>query len=266
MPHGSAHAADTRSAAAKARPGTPAQSALDFGCVVEKYTDTALHFEVEKLPHLLERHLPRGPLTFADFGCGDGPLFRILVAGGHIGPGRAVYALDLEPARLARVSARFPWIETVVASVDHVPAIGDESLQFVCSTMVLEHVPDERAFLNEIHRVLRPGGRAYLTTVFKKSWAWYFRRRDGETLLDPSHLREYTDVGVFRALLVEEGRFRIVALERSQLWFPLLDPVLFRVVPRVPGLARRASLLVRLRAAKVPIPGYYALEVVLERI
>jgi ubiquinone/menaquinone biosynthesis C-methylase UbiE len=158
MRRGSARAADTRSAAAKARPGTPAQSAFDFACVVEKYTDTALHFEVEKLPHLLERNLPRGPLTFADFGCGDGPLFRILAAGGHIGPGRAAYAMDLEPARLARVSARFPWIETVVASVDHVPAIGDESLQFVCSTMVMEHVPDERAFLNEIHRVLRPGG------------------------------------------------------------------------------------------------------------
>jgi len=107
--------------------------------VAEKYTETALHFEATKLPRLLERHLPPGPLTLADLGCGDGPLFRALVEGGYIAPGRSVYAVDLDPARLARVSARFPWIETLAAPADSVPAIGDHALELVCSTMVLEH-------------------------------------------------------------------------------------------------------------------------------
>ena len=49
------------------------------------------------------------------------------------------------------------------------PAIPDGSLDAVVSTMVMEHVPDEQAYLVEIHRLLRPGGRAYVTTVFKKS-------------------------------------------------------------------------------------------------
>ena len=61
-----------------------------------------------------------------------------------------------------------------------------------------------------------------MTTVFKKRWAWYFRKRDGESVLDTSHLREYTDVDVVRGLVSEAG-FRIVALE-ALLWFPLLDP------------------------------------------
>jgi ubiquinone/menaquinone biosynthesis C-methylase UbiE len=39
----------------------------------------------------------------------------------------------------------------------------------VVSTMVMEHVSDEQVYLAEIHRVLRPGGRAYLTTVFKRN-------------------------------------------------------------------------------------------------
>jgi hypothetical protein len=130
--------------------------------------------------------------------------------------------------------------------------------------MVMEHVPDERAYLAEILRQLRPGGRAYLTTVFKKRWAWYFRERDGESVLDPSHLREYTDLAAFRALVTGSG-LRIVGLQRRLLWFPLLDPLLFRVGGRVPGLARRQGLLRVLRAVKVPIPGYYALEVVVER-
>src|SRR4249919_3520713 len=132
--------------------------------MTERYNDTALHFELAALPHVLEAHLPPGPLSFADLGCGDGPLFRVLEAGGFISPERPVYAVDLEALRLERVSARFPWIRTVVASADSVPAIGEEELDFVCSTMVMEHVPDERAYLGELHRVLRPGGRAYVTT------------------------------------------------------------------------------------------------------
>jgi ubiquinone/menaquinone biosynthesis C-methylase UbiE len=233
--------------------------------VVEKYTDTARHFDVTALPPLLERSLPAGPLTFADLGCGDGPLFRTLAVDGFISPERPVYAVDLEPERLARVTARFPWIGTVVASVDSVGEIGDGTLDFVTSTMVMEHVPDERAYLGEIARMLRPGGRGYVTTVFKKNWAWYFRKRAGESVLDTSHLREYTDLAAFRALLTEGSRFEVLALEQRQLWFPVLDPVLFRLAGRDSPLTRGESRVRALRGAKVPIPGYFSLEVVLER-
>jgi len=103
-----------------------------------------------------------------------------------------------------------------------------------------------------------------VTTVFKKPWAWYFRKRDGESVLDTSHLREYTDVDVVRGLVTEAG-LGIVALERRLLWFPLVDPALFRLGRRYPALSARQSLLRALRAPKVPIPGYYALELVVER-
>ena len=232
--------------------------------MAERYTETALHFDAPALPRLLERHLPPGPLALADLGCGDGPLFFALVRGDHISRERPVYAVDLEATRLARVEARFPWIETLLSSADSVPEIPGGSLDAVISTMVMEHVPDERAYLGEILRLLRRGGRAYLTTVFKKPWAWYFRKRDGESVLDPSHLREYTDLGAFRTLVTGSG-LEIIALERRLLWFPLLDPFLFRVGGRVPGLASRQTLLRVLRAVKVPIPGYYALELVGER-
>lgn len=231
--------------------------------MAEKYTETALHFEADRLPPLLVTHLPAGPLALADLGCGDGPLFPALERTGLISRACPVYAVDLEADRLARVSARFPWIQTVVASADAVPAVEDGSLDAVVSTMVMEHVPDERAYLAEIRRLLRPDGRAYLTTVFKTPWAWYFRKRDGESVLDTSHLREYTDLVAFRALLRESG-LREVAVEQRLLWFPLLDPVLFRIGAKVPGLAGRLRILRVLRAVRVPIPGYYALELVVE--
>ena len=227
----------------------------------ERYTETAIHFDVERVPALLARSLPPGPLALADLGCGDGPLFAALLRTGVIGESKPVYAVDLEAARLARVSARFPWIRTVVASADRVPGISDGSLDAVISTMVMEHVPDEDAYLAEIRRILRTDGRAYVTTVFKKSWAWYFRKRDGDSVLDISHLREYTDLPAFRSL-VEKSGLRIVALERNRLWFPLVDPLLFRIGGR---LRSRPTLLRALRAIKVPIPGYFALEIVVER-
>jgi len=110
--------------------------------------------------------------------------------------------------------------------------------------------------------MLRPGGRAYVTTVFKKPWAWYFRKRHGESVLDTSHLREYTDLDQVRGLVGSAG-LRILALERNRMWFPILDPLLFRVGHRL--RSRRPRLLRVLRAAKVPIPGYYVLELVVER-
>jgi ubiquinone/menaquinone biosynthesis C-methylase UbiE len=229
--------------------------------VSERYTETAVHFDVERLPSLLARSLAPGPLALADLGCGDGPLFAALERGGFIDQAKPVYAVDLERARLARVSARFPWIHTVAASADAIPDIPTGSLDAAISTMVMEHIPDERAYLAEIHRVLRPGGRGYVTTVFKKSWAWYFRKRDGESVLDTSHLREYTDLRAFREL-VTSSDLKIVALERRMLWFPLLDPLLFRVGS---GLASNPRVLHALRAPKVPIPGYYRLELVVER-
>ncbi|MET0729382.1 MAG: class I SAM-dependent methyltransferase [Acidimicrobiales bacterium] len=229
-----------------------------------RYNETAVHFEVDELPSLLAEHLPPGPLALADFGCGDGPLFGVLARRGHIGPERLVCAVDLEERRLARVAARLPFVTTCVSPADSVPDIGDASLDWVLSTMVMEHVPDEARYLGEIRRVLRPGGRAYISTVFKKPWAWYFRKRDGETVLDTSHLREYTDLAAFTSSLMENQRFRrLVAIELSPMWFPLLDPLLFRLAGR--GWLRSPVLLRRLRSMKVPIPGYYTLEVIVER-
>jgi 2-polyprenyl-3-methyl-5-hydroxy-6-metoxy-1,4-benzoquinol methylase len=229
--------------------------------VSERYTETAIHFDIEELPTLLTRWLPPGPLALADLGCGDGPLFAALSREGLIAASHPVYAVDLEAARLARVSDGFPWIRTLVASADAVPDIVDGGLDAVISTMVLEHVPDEHVYLAEIRRMLRPGGRAYMTTVFKQPWAWYFRKRNGESVLDTSHLREYTDLDRVDEL-VANADLRILAMKRSRMWFPLLDPLLFRVGHR---LRSHQKLLHALRAAKVPIPGYQVLELVVER-
>lgn len=46
---------------------------------------------------------------------------------------------------------------------DRIP-LGDESLDSILCTEVLEHVPDPLAVWREFHRLLRPGGKVLLTT------------------------------------------------------------------------------------------------------
>ena len=230
--------------------------------MAERYTETALHFE-PTLPRLLARSPPAGPLALADLGCGDSdrcsPPSSAAATSRRSGPcTRSTSSRRGSPgSRLAS------WIETIVASADVGHEIPEASLDTAISTMVLEHVPDEHAYLAEILRQLRPGGRAYLTTVFKKQRAWYFRKRDGESVLDPSHLREYTDLPAFRALVTGRGSGSSRSSagcsgSRSSTRFSSASAAVSRG-----SRDDRGSCV--LRVAKVPIPGYYALELVVER-
>lgn len=230
--------------------------------MLEKYNDVALHFDKLDIPEIIKKQLQTGPLSLADFGCGDGPWFNILHREGYISVDQPVFAIDLERGRLMRVKARFPWISIVVAPADSVPQIASGCLDWVISTMVMEHVPDESKYLNEICRVLKPGGKAYITTVYKRKWAWYFRKRNGESVLDTSHLREYTDIKLFQDLIMKQGGLEISSLEIKPLWFPLLDPILFRIGKY---LGENGRILRILRSVKVPIIGYYEIHLLVTK-
>ena len=64
------------------------------------------------------------------------------------------------------------------------------NIDFIVSTMVIEHV-DDKKLLRSIDSVIKKNGIAYITTVFKKSYGWYYNRRDGKWVMDITHLREY---------------------------------------------------------------------------
>jgi 2-polyprenyl-3-methyl-5-hydroxy-6-metoxy-1,4-benzoquinol methylase len=227
-----------------------------------RYNDVALHFDKTALPPEVERLLAGGSVALVDLGSGDGPWFAELARRGLIGPSTPTYAVDLEAERLARISRRFPWITVIQAPADHVDSLPAGTVNVVLSTMVMEHVPDEAAYLREIERLLVPGGHAYITTVYKRPWAWYFRRRDGESVLDTSHLREYTDVRAFRELIRDSCGLRIASISLRHMWFPLLDPILHRICHHI-SIPRR--LLQALRVMKVPVLGYYDMHVILSK-
>jgi len=71
--------------------------------------------------------------------------------------------------------------------------IDDNQFDFVVSFQVIEHIEDDHAFVAEIHRVLKPGGKFIVTTPNIKM----------SLTRNPWHVREYT-VGELDALLREK--------------------------------------------------------------
>lgn len=67
----------------------------------------------------------------------------------------------------------------------------DASFDWVISFQVIEHIRDDRAFVAEIHRVLRPGGRFLVTTP----------NAPMSLTRNPWHVREYTPEELRRLLL-----------------------------------------------------------------
>ncbi|MFT4095422.1 MAG: class I SAM-dependent methyltransferase [Niabella sp.] len=69
--------------------------------------------------------------------------------------------------------------------------IADDAFDFVITFQVIEHIKNDRLFVKEIHRVLKPGGRLIVTTPNKKM----------SLTRNPWHIREYTVAGLKDLLL-----------------------------------------------------------------
>jgi ubiquinone/menaquinone biosynthesis C-methylase UbiE len=112
---------------------------------------------------------------------------------------------------------------------------ADASFDRVAVVDMLEHVPDERAFVAELARVLRPGGTLVVNTPHLKRTALK-RLRDRLGLTDEAHghLRPGYTAGGLRDLLEQDGRFRMApARTYSRFFSELLDTALNAVLARL---------------------------------
>jgi ubiquinone/menaquinone biosynthesis C-methylase UbiE len=131
--------------------------------------------DVERSKSDLEPFIP----SFAEFdrwrekdvlevGVGLGSDFmRFVRAGAH------AYGVDLTEAAVELVRRRLA-MEDLVADVrvgdaEALP-FGEESFDLVYSWGVLHHTPDTRGALDEVRRVLRPGGEARIMLYSRRSW------------------------------------------------------------------------------------------------
>jgi SAM-dependent methyltransferase len=97
------------------------------------------------------------PEPVLDVGCGDGH-FAEMTFGGRIAAGIDPWWSPLQKAR------RTGKYQTLARSMGDRLPFPDAAFASAFSNSVLEHIPDVQPVLNEVGRVLQPGGRFVITT------------------------------------------------------------------------------------------------------
>jgi SAM-dependent methyltransferase len=164
---------------------------------------------------LLRRTGTAGNLRLLDAGCGTG---RNMLEFDALGTVRGV---DFSPDAL-EFCRRRGLRDVQQGQLESLP-FDDASFDLILATDVLEHVRDDRAALQELHRVAAPGGRL-LATVPAYGWLW--SQHDTAS----HHFRRYT----LRVL-----RERVVAAGWEPLAWSYFNTVLLAPVAAVRLLGRR---------------------------
>ncbi len=111
-----------------------------------------------------------------EIGCGTGRGLEILVnAADHY------TGIDKYKSLTDELQKEYPQAKFISMHIPPLKDIADNSFDTVVSFQVIEHIKNDKTFLKEIHRVLKPGGKAIISTPNKKM-----------TLTrNPWHVREY---------------------------------------------------------------------------
>jgi ubiquinone/menaquinone biosynthesis C-methylase UbiE len=95
--------------------------------------------------------------------------------------GANMHGIDLTPRNLEITKKRLSLYglnsQLVTADAENLP-YADNSMDFIYSFGVIHHSPDTERIISEIHRVLKPGGRCWVTVYNKNSiffwWSVFF--------------------------------------------------------------------------------------------
>ena len=130
---------------------------------------------VAQRQHVLQRIAPQMGERILDIGCGPGLTSQAL--GEAVGASGSVLAVDIAEPMLALARKRcqaLPHVQLAHLDVTHLPQ-SDASFDMALATQVYEYVPDIAQALQELARVLRPGGRALLVDTDWESAVWASR-------------------------------------------------------------------------------------------
>jgi SAM-dependent methyltransferase len=115
-----------------------------------------------------------------DAGCGEGYGAALLT-----GTASSVTGIDLVADVIAHARTAYPHVEFVQADLCALP-LADATVDTVVSLQVIEHLPDVGGYLDEVARVLRPGGEFVCATPNRLTFT-----PDSATPVNPFHVKEF---------------------------------------------------------------------------
>ena len=137
-------------------------------------SDNPLHHRLLSAYYLAKNYIDGDVL---ELGCGEGRGIEVILK-----KSKTFTAIDKIKDAVDALSAKYPKHNFSSKLFPPMGYIEDKSFDTIISFQVIEHIEDDDLFLNEIFRILRPGGKAIITTPNIKM-----------TLTrNPWHIREYT--------------------------------------------------------------------------
>ena len=165
-------------------------------------------------------YIPKeGHLKVLDIGCGGGLNSRSISSLGHL-----VVGIDISNEALKKY--RECGFECCRMDVERGLGFDDKYFDLVFCSEVIEHLVNFEVLLEEIHRVLKPGGRLILSTPNSAFWLYRLAALFGITLSEiqhPKHLVFFSKRSL-RKLFVKKGLEPIQESGRN-IYLILPDPV-----------------------------------------
>ena len=137
-------------------------------------SDNPLHHRLLSAYAIVEKYIIGDVL---ELGCGEGRGIDIILK-----KSKTFTAVDKITKAIDILSEKYPDEKFISTSFPPLIDIDENTFDTVISFQVIEHIRDDNLFLQEIYRILKPGGKAFITTPNIKM-----------TLTrNPWHIREYT--------------------------------------------------------------------------
>lgn len=136
-------------------------------------SDNPIHQRLFKA-YVIARDFVRGDVL--EVGCGEGRGISILMERAN-----SFTAVDKLEDVMHDLRTKYPSGKFLSMNIPPLHELKDNAYDSIVSFQVIEHIEDDKLFLKEIHRVLKPGGIALITTP----------NHSMSLSRNPWHIREY---------------------------------------------------------------------------